>query len=488
MRDLKDRVVSGLIWRLLERAGVQLSGFVVSVILARLLLPSDFGTVTLVTVFTAVAAVFVNGGFAIALVQKKDVSETELNSIFYFSLAVALGAYGVLFAGAPWVARFYQLPVLVWILRLCALGLVLGALNSVQNALLSRTMKFKLSFQATVISTVVSSIVGIGMAVGGCGLWSLVGLTLTAQAANVCALWAVVGWRPRAIFSLAAVRNLFGFGSRVLAASVLDTVFVNLYNLIIGKLFNPTMLGYYSRGQSVPNMAMNSVQGAIDSVFFPALASCQHDIDRVRSMVRRAMCTASFLIFPIMFGLAAVAKPLVQVLLTDKWLPCVPYLQLSCVVFAFWPIHIANLQAIVALGRSDISLLLEIIKKLLVVAIILATVRLGVLAMVAGQAVGSALCVVINSWPNRRLIRYPLWHQAQDILPAFLLAAFMGGATWGLSCWIRQPALLLGVQLLAGAAIYLGGAALFRLEAGRYVWNTAGEWLGRRREVHAAGA
>jgi teichuronic acid exporter len=469
---LKNKVISGVFWRGLERFGTQAMGFVVSIILARLLEPKDFGIITLITVFIALASVFVQGGFGTALIQKKDVTETDYNSVFYLSLVIALVLYGVLFVGAPWIATFYSEPVLIGVVRVMALSLIIGAVNAIQNAVLIREMKFKLSFKVSLISTLVAGVVGCYLAYKGYGVWAIVGSSLASQVASTVVLWRVVAWRPRLMFSLASIRQLFGFGSKLLVSGLLDTLFTNIYNIIIGKLFNPTILGYYSRGQSIPNMAMSSVQGTISSVIFPALASCQHDKIRVKEIVRRMVKSTCFLVFPMMFGLAAVAKPLVLILLTEKWLPCVPYLQLSCIIFAFWPMHVANLQAINALGRSDIFLTLEIIKKSLVIVTILITYKFGVMAMVIGQAIISPIGVAINAWPNRQLINYSLKQQARDLLPASLLATGMGALVFGLTWIISDTYFLLATQVILGAVVYCSGAKLLKFESAEYLWQT----------------
>jgi len=473
MRDLlKEKVLSGLLWRGFERLGAQLAGFVVSIILARLLEPKDFGTITLITVFIALASVFVSGGFNFALVQRKEVTEEDYNSIFYLSLCVATLFYVVLFVSAPWIASFYNEPVLVRVLRILSLTLILGALSSIQGAVLTREMNFKLSFKVSMASALVSGVIGVGMAILGFGLWALVGSTLVAQVVSTAVLWKIVAWRPQLQFSFRAVRNLFGFGSKMLLSGLLDTFFNNLYNVIIGKLFNPIILGHYSRGQSIPNLVMSSVQGTISGVIFPALSTCQHDRVRVKEIMRRMIKSTCFLVFPMMFGLAAVAKPLVLLLLTEKWLPCVPYLRLSCITFAFWPLHVANLQAIMALGRSDIFLKLEILKKALTVVMILCTFKFGVMAMVVGQVSASLLSVVINAWPNRRLLNYSAVEQFHDVMPSLLLSSVMAAFVWAPVYFISNGYICLAVQLVAGMCLYLGGALLLKMESAEYIWRT----------------
>lgn len=466
---LKQKVVSGILWRGLERVGTQIVSFVVTIVLARLLEPKDFGTIALITVFIALSQVFIQAGFGAALIQKKDVTEADYNSVFYLSLSVATLLYFVLFCSAPWVADFYKEPVLTGVLRVLSLTLIVGALNSVQTAVLNREMKFRLSFNVSLIAVIVSGVIGMGMAYCGYGVWALVASSLGGQIATTLTLWVVISWRPLWTFSFSALRQLFGFSSKLLISALLDTLFNNLYNLIIGKLFNPTVLGYYNRGQSIPYLAMTSVNGTISGVIFPALASCQSDRERVKAITRRAVKATCFLTFPMMFGLAAVAKPMVLVLLTEKWIPCIPYLQLSCITCAFWPLHTANLQAMTALGRSDIFLTLEFIKKPLILLTIVATFRLGVMAMVIGQAVTSVLCVVINAWPNRRLIDYTLTRQMADIAPSFLLSAGMVTAVLVLGLVITNPFLQLSAQVCLGTVIYFAGARLFRVEIASYL-------------------
>jgi O-antigen/teichoic acid export membrane protein len=283
------------------------------------------------------------------------------------------------------------------------------------------------------------------------------------------------------------VGQLFGYSWKILAATLNDTLFTNLYNLIIGKLFNATVLGYYNRGQSIPLTVMGSVNSTISGVIFPALSHCQEDPSQMRALTRRMITTSSFFVFPAMFGLAAVAEPLVRLILTDKWLPCVPFLQLSCLTYAFWPLHEANLQVLLASGRSDLFLKLEFIKKPLVLLVILLTYRHGVLAMVAGQALLSPLCIFVNAWPNRRIVGYAAWEQIHDILPTIVLSSGMF-ALLGLLSLIEIPLfMLLFTQIILGVVFYFGAARLFRVEASEYVWGYVRRMQFFKRRNHASG-
>jgi O-antigen/teichoic acid export membrane protein len=467
--SLKNKVLTGLVWRFLERGGTLGMQFIISIVLARLLLPRDFGTIGLLTVFIAVAGVFVQSGFGSALIQKEKVSIEEYSSVFYLSLFVSIVLYILLFFTAPLIASFYSEPLLVSILRVMALSLIIGAITSVQYAVLSREMKFKKSFFASIGGIFASGTVGIAMAYCGYGVWSLVFSQLSSQVLSLIILWFMVKWRPSFIFSFTKLKKLFQYGSKLLCSALLDTIFNNLYSLSIGKLFDLTMLGYYNRGLSIPMLVVENINGTIDGVMFPALSSCQHDRGRVKKLVRRMITTSSFFVIPMMFGLIVVAKPLVLLVFTEKWLPCVPFVQLSCIKCAFWPIHIGNLQAIKAVGRSDIFFRLEIVKKVLFAIVIVLTFPFGIYAMVAGGAVLSVINTIINALPNRKLINYTYKEQWLDIAPFILLSVLMDSVIIGVSVLSLGAEMTLLFQFLVGAAFYFAGAYFFKFECFFYL-------------------
>jgi O-antigen/teichoic acid export membrane protein len=485
--SLKEKVFSGLVWRAMERFGTQAIQFVLTIVLARLLEPKDFGTIALLSVFLLLANVFVNSGFGTAIIQKKEIDARDLNSVLYLSLAISAILYGVLFLAAPAIARFYANPMLASVLRWMALGLVFSAINGVQNAVLTREMRFQASFWIQLAGFLVYGVVGIGMAYAGYGVWSLVFGSLASRITGVIGCWLLIGWRPKLQFCRKTVWQLYQYSRKVLAATLNDTLFTNIYNLIIGKLYNPEMLGFYNRGQSIPLTVMGSVSATISGVIFPALSQSQENKKQMRAMTRRMILTSSFLVFPAMLGLAVVAKPLVMLLLTEKWLPCVPFLQWTCINYAFWPLHEANLQVILASGRSDLYLKLEFIKKPLVILVILLTWRHGVLAMVIGQTLLSPLCIFINAWPNKKLIAYSALEQIRDISPIILLSTLMGVITFGCSEFISTGPLLLTLQILIGTIVYFGLSVVFRVEAGQYIILYLFEkWLKEKREYAVA--
>lgn len=479
-KALKIIVINGLLWRFLERIGTQGIQFIISIVLARLLMPQDFGTIGLLTVFIAVAGVIVQSGFGVALVQKKDTTDQDYSSVFYLSLFFSIILYMVLFLTAPFVADFYSEPLLVPVLRVMAISLVIGAFASIQNAVLSREMKFRKGFFVSLGGVVTSGTVGITMAYNGYGVWSLVFSQLTGQIASTLILWLTVRWRPRLLFSFDSLNRLFRFGFKLLFSGLLDIVFNNLYPLIIGKLFDRTMLGYYNRGQSLPSLVMGNINGTIAGVIFPALTKWQDDKARVKELLRRMLVTSSFFVFPMMFGLAVIAEPLVKILLTDKWIPCVPFMQLSCITYAFWPIHVGHLQALAALGRSDIFLRLELIKKALFIIMILITFPYGIYAMVAASAVLSFISTFINAWPNRKILNYAYKEQILDIMPSLVLSVVMCFLIIPISFIHLGHGSIMLLQIIMGIVCYFGLAYLFRLECFIYLKDTiAREYLSR---------
>ena len=481
------KAAASFLFKLTESVGTQGISFVVSVILARLLDPSDYGVLTMLTVFIAVSQVFVQSGLNTALIQKKDVDETDLSSVFYVSLLIAAALYALLFFLAPAIGAFFGMDALSPVLRVLALVLLPGALVSVQNAVIARQMAFRRLMAASLLSTALSGAVGIGMAAAGLGYWALVGQQLTNQLALALVLLRMVKWRPQALFSWARVRVLIRFGWKLLASSLLETGYNNLRTAVIGKQYAQETLGFYNRGKQFPELVMNAVNGSIQSVMLPVLSDEQDDMLRMKQMMRRSVMVSSFLVLPMMAGLAAVAEPLIRLLLTDKWLPCVPFLQICCIDFAFYPIHTANLQAINAMGRSDVFLRLELIKKSYGLAILAASVLLfdSVYAIAWGAVVSTLLAAVVNASPNRRLLGYGYLEQMRDVLPAMGLSLIMFLTVSALGRLTLAPFPLLVCQTAAGVVIYGALSLLLRLESMRYLTDMLRGLLTRRREEQA---
>ena len=468
----KNKVLSSLIWKFLERAGVQGVQFVLSVVLARLVSPSDYGIIALILVFIQIANVFIQSGFNTALIQKKDSDALDFSSVFFLSLFVSVILYVLLFFTAPLVAQFYNKEILTSLLRVLSITLFFGAVNSIQTAYVSKMMQFKKFFYSSMGGVIGSGIVGIVLAYHGYGVWALVWQQLANISLNCVIMWFTVKWRPIFAFSFTRVRSLFSFGWKLLCSGLLDTVFRNIYSLIIGRVYSSSQLGLFNRGQQFPQVIATNLDGSIQSVMLPTISAHNDDVSEVKRITRRSISMSAFLLMPCMFGLAAIAKPLVKVLLTDKWLPCVPFLQLACISYAIYPIHTANLTGINALGRSDIFLKLEIIKKLITIINIVITLPLGIYAMAIGQVISSFIASFINAYPNKKLMNYTYFEQIKDLMPAFLSSIAMAACVWSLHFIQIPQIILLIVQITTGILIYILICKLFKVETFSYFIST----------------
>lgn len=465
----------------MERGGTQGVQFIVQIILARLLVPSDYGIIALIAIFITIANVFVQSGFNTALIQKKDTNEVDFSSVFYLSLLIAGLLYVFLFNAAPFIAAFYNVPKLILVIRVLSITLFFGAINSIQNAVISKKMQFKKLFYSSFGAIIASGTVGIILAYSGFGVWALVGQQLINQLVITAILWFTVKWRPRLLFSIERVKGLFSFGWKLLVSSLIVSFYSNIRSLIIGKIYSPAMLGFYNRGQQFPSFIVSNIDSSIQSVLFPALASQQDNKMRVKDMVRRSIVTSSFIIFPIMVGLAVVAEPLIKILLTDKWLPAVPFLQILCATYVLWPIHTANLQAINALGRSDIFLRLEIIKKIVGLTILGISISFGIYAIVLGEVLVGVISTFINAFPNSKLLNYSYKEQWKDIMPSLLLSLVMGAVVYNIKLLEMAVGLTLIVQIFVGAILYIGLAKIFKLECFTYLIRTGKDMINIRK-------
>ncbi|MBR5546261.1 MAG: lipopolysaccharide biosynthesis protein [Clostridia bacterium] len=476
-----QKTLSSFLFKVVESLGNQGIAFVVSLLLARLLDTSDYGVLSMLLVFIAVAQVFVTSGLNTALIQRKDVDETDLSSVFYVSFGVAAAFYALLFALAPWLASYFNMPALKSTLRVMALILLPGSLVSVQTAVVARQMAFRKLMIASLCATVLSGTVGVVMALNGAGYWALVAQQMTNQCVLAILLLILIRWRPRRVFSFARVKSHLRFGWKLLVSGLLDTGFTNLRSAVIGKKFSDDALAFYTRGKQFPELAMNAINGSISSVILPVLSEQQDETERMKQTMRRSIMLSSFLVVPMMAGLAAVAEPMIRFLLTDKWLPCMPFLQLCCMDYALYPIHTNNLSAINAKGRSDVFLKLEIIKKAYGLAILLVSVLCfdGVMAIAWGGVISSLVSAAVNAHPNRELIRYGFLEQMRDILPTILISLVMFGVVYAMNALALPAAALLVLQIAVGAAVYGGLSLLFKVESVQLVGQVVKKLLKR---------
>lgn len=466
---MKSRTITNFFWRFAERCGAQLVTFIVSIVLARLLAPEAYGKIAIITVFTNIMQVFVDSGLGTALIQKKDADDLDFSSVFYFNFVVCLVLYAVMFLAAPVIAAFYNDASLTPIIRVISLTIVISGVKGIQQSYVSRNMLFKRFFYATLGGTIFSACLGIGLAYAGFGVWAIVGQQLSNTAIDTLILWLTVRWRPKKMFSWGRLKDLLSFGWKMLASALLDTVYNNLRSLIIGKMYSAADLAYYNQGDKFPNVIVTNINTSIDSVLLPTMANEQENRSRIKDMTRRAIKTSTYIMAPLMMGLAFCAEPVVRLVLTEKWLPCVPFLQIFCITYMLYPIHTANLNAIKAMGRSDLFLKLEICKKAVGMILLLSTMWYGVMAMACSLLISSLASQIINAWPNRRLLKYSYLEQLKDILPYIALAVGMGICVFMIRLFQLPDLVTLLIQIPLGAAIYLAVSAALRLESFQYL-------------------
>ena len=478
-----NKVLSSFIWKFLERFGTVGIQFILQIFLARLLSPEDYGAIALITVFITIANVFVQSGFNTALIQQKQVLEEDYSSVFWISMLVASVCYIFIFLFSPFIAEFYNMPILKSVLRVLALTLFFGAYNSIQVAKISREFKFKNLFFSSLIAIIISGVLGIVLALYKFGVWALVFQQLSNQLIISFVLYFRVNWKLKLMVNMDRVRVLFNFGSKLLLSSLIDVIYNNIYSLVIGKVYDSSTLGYYNRADQFPNLIVYNVNGSIQSVILPALSEYQDDKPKVKEMVRKAMSVSSFLVFPLMMGMAICAEPIVSLILTYKWLPCVPYLQILCLSYMLWPIHTANLQAINALGRSDIYLKLEVIKKIIGIISLLISLPFGVIVMVYMKLVTGIISTFVNSYPNKKLLDYSYIHQIIDLLPALLLSIIMSIVVLGIDSFLSYNSFSLTIRLVidivTGLFVYLIMAVITKNKNLLYFVNVIKIFIGK---------
>ncbi|MBR6422503.1 lipopolysaccharide biosynthesis protein [bacterium] len=481
--NIRNKAFSNILWRLAERTGAQAVAFLVEIVLARLLAPEAFGIIAIVTVFINVLQVFVDSGLGNALIQKKHADDLDFSSVFYFNMAVCIVLYGLMFAVAPLIADFYGMPDLTSVVRVLSLMLIISGVCNIQQAYVSRHLIFKRFFYSTLGGTVFAAVVGIAMAYNGFGVWAVVAQQLSRAASAALILWVTVKWRPKLLFSFERLKGLFSYGWKLLASALIEVGYRELRSLIIGKLYTTSDLAFYNRSTYFPRFIVSNINSSIDSVLLPTMSAEQDDRQRVRAMTRRAIKTSTYIIMPCMAGLAVCAEPLVRLLLTEKWLPCVPFLRIFCFTYAFYPIHTANLNAMKALGRSDLFLKLEIIKKILGLISVLATMWISVLAM-AYSALAVSLCnQIVNSWPNRKLLDYKYGDQFKDMLPQIILSLGMGAVVYCISFIGLDDILTLLIQVSLGAFLYVAGSKLFKIDSFEYLLSIVQGFFMKRKKT-----
>lgn len=464
-------VTINFFWRFFERSGAHIVSFIVSIVLARLLEPAVYGEVALVIVFTSLLQVFVDSGLGTALIQKKNADDLDFSSVFCFNILMCILLYGLMYAIAPFIAEFYNLPHLTPVIRILSLTLIISGVRNIQQAYVSKRLIFKKFFFSTISGTIGSAFIGIGLAYKGYGVWALVGQQLSNVTLGTLILWATVHWRPKPMFSFHRLTSLLSYGWKLLVSALLDTGYRQLRQLIIGRIYTANDLAFYNQGHHLPDVIVSNINASIDSVLLPAMSAEQDDKERVRSMTRRAITISTFVMMPIMMGIAVCAEPLVRIVLTEKWLPCVPFLRVFCFTSAFHPVHTANLNAIKALGRSDIFLKLEILKKIIGLAAVLLTMNISVMAMAYSLFVTSILGQIFNSWPNKKLLNYSYLDQLKDMLPQISLSCLMGAVVYSIQFAELNDMATLILQFIVGIVVFTGLSKIFKISSFNYIFT-----------------
>lgn len=478
---IKDKVISGFIWKFGERITAQIVSLIISVILARMLKPEDYGIVALVMVCITIANVFVSSGFGNALIQKKDADDLDFSSVFYINIGISIVIYGILFMSAPFIAHFYEMPVICSAIRVLGVRVIVAAVNSIQQAYVSRNMLFKRFFWSTLFGTIISGIIGVFLAYYGFGIWALIIQYLTNTCTDTVVLWVTVKWRPIYRCSWSRAKKLVSYGWKLLCSGLLDTIYSQLRNLLIGKIYTSADLAYYNQGDKYPQILVVNINSSIGSVLFPVMSKYQDDKMKVKELTRSAIQVSSYVMWPLMLGLVVIAEPLIRLVLTDKWLPCVPYLQIFCFSYGLWPIHTSNLQAINAVGRSDLFLKLEIIKKIIGLIVLLFSMQISPFAVAISLIITGIISSFINSFPNRSILDYSYKEQLTDLLPPFFLALLMAVFIYSIKLMEITDAATIIVQIVCGAIIYIVGSVISKQKGFFYIKDLLVNRINRNR-------
>lgn len=461
--SLKKKTIKGVAWTSLNQVLNMGLGFVIGVILARLLSPSDYGLLAMIAVFNTIAFAFLDSGFGNALIRKPDLTEDDNTTAFFFNLVAGVVLFGIIWVIAPWVSAFYDKPILTSLLRAEGSLLIVSSFKIVQNTQLTRALNFKAKMIIRVVSNILGGASGIISAYCGLGVWALVVMHVADAIISLILLWIISPWRPRGRWNKQSFNYLWGYGSKLLASGLLDTIYGNIYPIVIGKFYSAADLGQYSRAQGYASMPSTSLTGVIQQVTFPVLSQIQDDDQRLGNNYRRMLRFTVFIVFPIMIGMAALAHPLVISLVTDKWAQCVPYLQIICFSSMWYPVHAINLNLLQVKGRSDLFLRLEIIKKALITVVVFVCVPFGIIGICCGSVFTSLACLAINTYYTGKLINVGFVRQMMDMTPTLLASLAMGAVVFFAVMPFDGDVVKLAVGIPLGMVIYLGIAKVFRM-------------------------
>lgn len=480
--QFKKNTIMGLIWKFLENFGTQLVNFIVQIILARILFPEDYGTIALTAVFILIAQVFIQTGFSAAIINKKDIDDDDLSTLFFAGIGLALFIYGLVFFSSPFISEFYGDALLNDVLRIQSILIILGALSSVQNAYLIRKFQFKKSFIYRMIAVIFQGIVGIGLALNGFGVWSIVYSNLVNAGLIVIFFWFLVPWKPRFVFSIQKFKHLFAYSSRILMTSLVNTLYNNIQSLLIGRRYSTESLGYYNRGYQIPMLIMVNTDGAINSVMFASMSKVQGDKEKLLSVYRRSIKSSVFIIFPMMVGLIAVAEPLTILLLTEKWIDSVPFIQLISLICMTWPFGILY-QVLNADNKEKLSFRLNLIAKMISLGLMIYSIQFGIYTFVFSTFVGQVISIIIGMFVARKHYEYKIKSQIIDFLPSLMSAVVMGVIVYLINAIALPIVVILGIQVFVGIITYIAVSAIINLEALKYLYDSGLSLLKKKQQL-----
>ena len=480
--SLKKKTVRGTFWSALDNIANQGVTFLVGLVLARLLTPHEYGLIGYIMILVAVFNSIVDSGFSNALIRKKDAGQTDYSTAFFFNLAVSVVLMAAMYLLAVPFSRFFREPQLIPLVRVMSVIIIINALALVQRTRLVKSVDFKTQTKASLISSVSSGAVGLAMAFGGLGVWSLVGQQISRQFINTVCLWILNRWKPTWKFSWSSFRELFGFGWKLLVSGLIDTVWKEIYQLVIGKFYSTSTLGQYTRGKQFSDIFSSNMTSIVQRVSYPVLSSIQDERERMKEGYRKIIRTTMLASFVLLFGLSAVAGSLLTVLIGPQWKEAAHYLQIICFAASLYPLHAINLNMLQVQGRSDLFLKLEIVKKIIAVGPLLLGIFIDIDWMLWGSLITSIIAYFLNARYSGTLIGYPIKAQIRDILPSFGVAAAMAACVWPLSLLSLQPIWMLLVQLCAGAAVVIGLCEAFRLPEYLEIKDTALGFLRRNKK------
>lgn len=467
--SLKNKTIKGVVWSSIERFSVQGIQFLVMLVIARILDPRDYGLVGMLAIFLAIGQSLIDSGFSQALIRKQNRTETDNSTVFYFNVVVSMTLYAFLFFAAPYVSVFYNEPQLTSLMRTLSLIIVINSFAVVQRAVLTANINFKVQAKASLVSAILSGFIGVYMAVKGYGVWTLVFQQLTSAFVNVLLLWFLSSWRPKLLYSWKSFRELFSFGSKLLAVGLIDTIYNNMYQIVIGKVFSASSLGFYTRAQHFAELPSSNITGILQRVTYPALCTMQEDNEKLRLNYRKLLRVSAFVIFPMMCLLAAISHPLTCLLIGEKWNYAATLLIPICFALMWYPIHAINLNLLQVKGRSDLFLKVEIIKKVIIVAVFVVSIPFGVLFMCYSRIFTSVICLIINTYYTGKLIQVGFFTQIKDLLGTLIVSLLVFVIVYSLSFLIDNIILYLILSIIAALTFFFGITYILKFKELDYI-------------------